>query len=352
MDLKRFSKWCGTHAVIQNSETKEWIVVESDEPVLLRQVNDQIVHLFLEYCRAIAIPKKPGATQISEHTVASIALVLKAFLNWCVCDPEYSNQIHFETIQRIEVPSYEQGIIQPFSDEQITALFAACDKEGDEHLQLRARTILAVLLDTGIRAEELCTLKIGDVSLDVKDAYIRVFGKGQKWGEVGLGEQSRRLLQKYLRMFRIPTLEYALQKKYQHLPPKQLKMVVDQAIAGEPAFMSRIAKPLTVSGLEQLFKRLEVVAHIEGVRCSPHTMRHSFAVRFWRRTHDIRTLSKLLRHANIRITEEYLKSILQSEARLGAPSMFDELSGHYTLTINASSVSEKKVRTNVRKRRG
>lgn len=323
--LRNFAEWCSTHTVTQNPKTKAWIVSAGDEPLLLHQVNAQIVHLFLEHYRATAQPRKAGTTHISTYTVKNTAVVIKTFLNWCVCDPEYSNQVHYVTVQRIEAPSVEETIIQPFTDGQIRDLFEACDKESDEHLQLRGRAILALMLDTGVRANELVTLQIGNVSLVASDAYIRVLGKGQKWGEVGLGEQSRRLLTQYLRRFRIPTLESALQREHKHLSPKQLKKVRDQTIAHEVVFMSRAARPLTVNGLEQLFKRLGQTAHIEGVRCSPHTMRHSFAVRFWQRTHDIRTLSKLLRHSSITTTENYLKSILQSEARLGAPSVLDEL---------------------------
>jgi len=325
VDLRNFGDWCSAHTVTQNPKTKAWIVGEGSEPLLLHQINAQVVRLFLEHYRATAKPKKAGAQEISSYTLINTAQVIKAFLNWCVCDPEYSNQVHYVTVQRIEMPSRVEVIIQPFTDEQIRDLFEACDKEADEHLQLRDRAILAVLLDTGIRAHELVTLGIGNVSLDAKDAYIRVLGKGQKWGEVGLGEQSRRLLQQYLRMFRMPTLEDALQEEYTHLSPMQLRKVIDQTIPHKPVFMSRINTPLTVSGLEQIFYRLGRWAHIEGVRCSPQTMRHSFAVRFWRRTHDIRTLSKLLRHSSITTTENYLKSILQSEARQGAPSVLDEL---------------------------
>src|SRR5947209_18449069 len=100
------------------------------------------------------------------------------------------------------------------------------------------------MLETGIRANETVTLEIGNVSLDPRDAYIRVLGKGQKWGEVGLGEQSRRLLQQYIRMFREPTLEHALKQEYQNLPPKQFKKISAQAMAREPVFMNRAGREL------------------------------------------------------------------------------------------------------------
>ena len=63
-------------------------------------------------------------------------------------------------------------------------------------------TIVAVLVDTGIRADELCTLTIANTHLDARDAYVRVHGKGNKWREIGLGDTARRHLKTYLRHFR------------------------------------------------------------------------------------------------------------------------------------------------------
>lgn len=331
--LQNFGNWCGTHTVTQNSKTKAWTAIESDDDqIMLHQINSHVMRLFLEHIKATGTPHKPGAEEMSSYTLANYARVTKTFLNWCAVDDEYQHQVSLTVVARIEMPSIVETIIRPFTDEQIRDLFEACDKEASEHLQIRNKAILAVMLDTGVRANELVTLEISNVSLDAKEAYIRVLGKGSKWGEVGLGEQSRRLLQKYLRMFRIPTIEDELKQEHKNLSPKQFKKLSDQAIAHEPVFMSRTARPLTVGGLEQMFERLGQWAHIEGVRCSPHTMRHSFAVRFWQRTHDIRTLSKLLRHSSISTTEHYLKSILQSEARQGAPSVFDDLNSRVNVS--------------------
>ena len=194
-----------------------------------------------------------------------------------------------------------------------------------EHLQLRDLAILAVLLDTGIRATELVTLTIGHVHVEAQDAYIRVFGKGSKWGEVGLGEEARRTVKKYLRMFREPTIDYALQAELAKLPPRQQQQVKKQRTQEQRLFVNRAGQPLTKSGLHQIIARLGEWAGIEGVRCSPHTFRHTFSVNFIRQGGDIYRLSKLLRHTSVKVTENYLKSLQQTEARKGAKSVLDNL---------------------------
>jgi site-specific recombinase XerD len=58
------------------------------------------------------------------------------------------------------MPRVEIKLIQTFSKEQVRALFAVCDQEHTPALAERDKAILAVLLDTGIRARELCSLTL------------------------------------------------------------------------------------------------------------------------------------------------------------------------------------------------
>lgn len=318
-----FARFCAEHSIIQNQKTKVWSAVSGE--TYLHEVSDQVVHVFLEHLKATHKPAKASHEEMASWTLATYVKCIKTLLNWCLLDERYGQQVQAVAVGRIKKPKVEADIIEIFSTRQIEALFKACEREESEHLQMRDRAILALLLDTGIRETELVTLTIGNVSLESKDAYARVLGKGNKWGEVGLGEQSRRAIAKYIRMFRDPTIEYAFVQSQRNLSERQFLHAKKQAIASAPVFVNRYGKQLTPAGLYQIIVRLGGWAGIEGVRCSPHTLRHTFAVLFWRRTHDIRTLSKLLRHSSIAVTETYLRSILQSEARRGAPSVLDEL---------------------------
>lgn len=326
--LNTFAAWCDEHALVQERKTKTWKAIEADSThrqIMLHLVNDQAVHCFLQHVQETHTPSKKLATKISSHTIANYAKGIKRFLNWCLLDDQYSEHVKAITVGRIKKPKLDEVILETFSSDQIDALKKACAKEESEHLQLRDLAILAVLLDTGIRATELVTLTIGHVHLETQDAHIRVFGKGSKWGEVGLGEESRRTVQKYLRKFREPTIDYALQPELSKLPQRQQQQVKKQRIQQQRLFVNRAGKPLTKSGLHQLIARLGEWAGIEGVRCSPHTFRHTFSVNFIRQGGDIYRLSKLLRHTSVKVTENYLKSLQQTEARKGAKSVLDNL---------------------------
>lgn len=325
-ELGCFGQWCSEHSITQKNKTTIMIVELLDDPVMLHQVNDQLVHLYLEHLRATHKPSKKTNTEIAASTLAGVVRVIKTFLNWCLLDEQYSQHVQAIVVKRIEKPQVEEAIVEAFSAEQIEALFKACDKEESEHLQVRDRAILSVLLDSGLRATELCTLTIGNISLDSKDAYVRIHGKGNKWGEVGLGEKARRAVQKYIRMFREPTVEYEVQQENKNFSDRQLKQVVQQQLRQSLVFVNRYGKPLTKSGLYRIIERLSQWAGIDlELDCHPHVFRHTFAKLFMQNGGDIYQLSKLLRHSSVKVTELYLKSLRQSEARKGAKSVLDNL---------------------------
>ena len=44
-------------------------------------------------------------------------------------------------------------------------------------------------------------------------------------------------------------------------------------------------------------------------RCSCHDLRHAFTVRIYEATHDVYQVEKALGHANVPVTEAYLRSL-------------------------------------------
>jgi integrase/recombinase XerD len=327
-NLLKFAEWCAKNSLVQNKKDQTWGVTsvrKSYDPIMLHRVNDQAVHLFLEYVKQTSKPTKNENEDLSDWTFYNYTKCIKRFLNWCLLDEQYSEHVKAITVQRIQTPEIKQKIIQIFSPDQLEALFRACEKEESLHLQMRDKAILSLLLDSGIRANELVTLTIGNTDLSTNDPHIKVFGKGQKWGEVGMGETARRAVSRYIREFREPTIEHNNMEQLQKLPARERSRVKRELMARERVFVNRAGKPLTKSGLYQLVERLGEWAGIEGPRCCPHDFRHTFSVMFMRNGGDIFKLSKILRHTSVKTTENYLKSLMQSEARKGTKSVLDNL---------------------------
>jgi len=199
----------------------------------------------------------------------------------------------------VAIPRIEQQVIQTFSPEQVQALLRATERQLYD---VRDRAIVSLLIDTGIRASELCGLLLKHVWLDADDSYIRVLGKGRKEREVPLGRQSRIALRRYITRYRKP-----------------------RDPAEQHVFIARGGKPLTLHGLLQVIEQLGERTRIRDVRVSPHTFRHTFAVQYLLNGGDIYKLSRLMGHTSVKITERYLQSVSSKQARSGNHSVLDNL---------------------------
>jgi integrase/recombinase XerD len=287
MHLSVFAEWC------------------TGQGVEMEQINNRNVHAFLEWLRVNRKPKKRGQTEISTHTLADYVRSILAFLHWCLSDEEYSQYLKLQTVKNIKMPRVEQLVKPVFSDEEITALFNACQSPEKTHeYQLRDTAILALLLDCGLRAAELRTLTIGNVTLarDLKeDSYITVHGKGNKWREIPLGNKARRALSRYMRQYR------------------------KGATKQETVFLSRYGGEMAHGTLKDMLLRLATCAGVND--CHPHKFRHSFATRFMASGGDVYDLSKLMGHSSVAITEGYLKSLSAQaiRTRKNHRSVLDEL---------------------------
>ena len=66
---------------------------------------------------------------------------------------------------------------------------------------------------------------------------------------------------------------------------------------------------LGVRNAQRDLTKLCARASITGVRCSPHTHRHSFAVTYLRNGGNLEYLRRILGHSSILVTQRYLQSI-------------------------------------------
>lgn len=262
-------------------------------------VTAPLVRRYLDTRRtAISRTGKP----LDSHTLHGHARAIRAFLRWAVKDDLLDERVP----KRLEMPKREQKVMTVFSPEQVGALFRACEGAESPAFVARDKAILAVLLDTGVRAQELCGLTLDRLLFTPDEAYCVVNGKGRKQREVGLGTRARRLLHRYVHSHRQALL---VNRAEQHV------------------FLGKRGRPLRPEGLDRLLYRLRDRAGREqfaGVRVSAHTFRHTYATRYLEQGGDIYHLSRLMGHTSVVVTEGYLKAVEAKVARRG-PSVFDRL---------------------------
>ena len=109
---------------------------------------------------------------------------------------------------------------------------------------------------------------------------LKVMGKGNKERLIPVGKHVQRLLWRYINQYR----------------PKSASGNADLL------FLTREGRPLTKDRVEKLMARYGRRAAIGGVRCSPHTLRHTAAVTFLRNGGDVFSLQRMLGHASLEMT--------------------------------------------------
>jgi len=137
----------------------------------------------------------------------------------------------------------------------------------------RGYTIILTLLDAGIRVSELCNLKLDNLWLE--EGMLKVLGKGNKERLIPIGKQVQRFLWRYINRYR----------------PEPA------TVNSDFLFLTREGRPLTKDRVEKIMSYYGKKAGLRGVRCSPHTLRHSAAVRFLRNGGDVFSMQRMLGHA-------------------------------------------------------
>lgn len=176
-------------------------------------------------------------------------------------------------------------IIETFSELEIRRMLSYYS--GSDYLSVRNKTIIALLFDTGVRCNEMIMMTIEDIKSD----YIVVrHGKGNKERIVPKSAYLGKQLMRYIRTREGYFAECAL--KHENL------------------FLSNRGKPLTGEVIGKILKEAaREVGVSPTIRVSPHTCRHTFAQMQLKNGLDVYSLSRVMGHVNISITQRYLQGI-------------------------------------------
>lgn len=266
-----------------------WIeTVEGLQP-LLGTLTPHLLRSFMAYSRE----PQSGGRYGSEHrmagrtarpsTVQTYYSHLRAFFNFCIAEGLPVQK----PLRNVKPPRVPTEQVQPFSPEQVQALLNAA--RGSEEKD-RNRAVLLLLVDAGLRVSELCALRVNDV--DRSTGQISVLGKGNKRRTVYTGATARRAVTRYL------------QTRRPNARPDEPLFHADGHLGEQQG--------LTPNGVRLMMRRLGRAAGIQGVRISPHTARHTFAVSFLRAGGNLFELQALMGHTDLTILRRYV-ALAQSD---------------------------------------
>lgn len=152
---------------------------------------------------------------------------------------------------------------------------------GKEPLAVRNRTILELLYASGLRASEMCNLRMDGV--DFARGVLRVVGKRSRERAVPFGSSAWKWMANYVEKAR----------------PK-----LDKTGKGLEFFLSKSGEALTRARIWMIVKSAAAAADIQK-NIYPHILRHSFATHLLNNGADLRVIQEMLGHSSIATTQIY-----------------------------------------------
>ncbi len=236
---------------------------------------------------------------LSTTTQKDYLRAIKTWLRWLAAEGGYG--VADDAGARAKAPRAVLEPIKPFTEAELKALIDACEK--DSWRGMRQRAILALLLDTGMRASELCGVRLRDLDRCTVD-ILAVNDKTRKGRTIGLGRKGRLALGRWWTR-------------------QRCRVSMDQS-PDSPLFPGADGEPMTPNSLLKLVSRLGDRAGVAGVH--PHRFRHTFAILSLRAGMNPYTLMHTLGHTDLTMVKRYM-AIVDSDvsADKAARSPLDRL---------------------------
>lgn len=214
---------------------------------------------------------------VSQNYIYLVTVVVKKFFEF--------GGIH--VLKEIKAPKRSKSLPKHLNEKEVENLINAFDNQNcktkrAEAINLRNKVILALLYSSGLRVSELVYLYIDNV--DLHERTIRIRGKGEKDRIVLFDEQTKVLIEDYLKKKNDGSEYLFVNRSENHLTPRYIQMMIK-----DHAKAAGIKKKVT-----------------------PHILRHSFATHLLKNGVDIRAIQQLLGHSNLSTTQIYTSVDMQT----------------------------------------
>lgn len=226
--------------------------------------------------------KGENKSQIAVRTVARRLSAMRQFYRYMVSE----NKREDDPTSTIESPKQGRTLPKTLSEDEVSQLIKTAGQGGGAD-SIRLVCLLEMLYATGLRVSELVGLPISAIS--ETQEYLMVEGKGGRERMIPLSEPAQKAIKDYLSV------------------RQQFIGTENQAAQEKAFFPSKTSESghLTRQRFAQLLKDLARDAGIEEGRVSPHILRHAFATHLLSRGADLRSVQKMLGHADIATTQIY-----------------------------------------------
>lgn len=229
----------------------------------INQITPETIRKYLFYLEQTG--HNPGGIHACYRT-------LKTFLYWWVEEFEPSDWKN--PIRKVKAPKVPVEPLEPVSRKDIERLLSTCSKNWYGE---RDKAIILTLMDSGVRASELCSLNLNDLELSTGTLEIRQ-GKGRKPRVTFVGRQARRAIRQWLK-----------QRGYD----------------SGALFTNQQGDRLTYWGLRQIIRRRAEQVGIEEPGL--HDFRRAFCLHQLQAGVNETTIARLMGHTSTQLIARYSK---------------------------------------------
>ena len=167
----------------------------------------------------------------------------------------------------------------------------------EQSKSLRNKTLVLILLHTGIRLGEVAALKVADVRVCRTRGSLTVLcGKGMRRREVPLNSSVRNILLEY-----IPALRADLVKRK--------RAALDDS--NQPLWLGQSGKKFGTRNIDLIIRK---IGDRVNLNVSAHVLRHTFCTRAVRSGIDLVTVADWAGHSRVETTRRYAKPTKEEKA--------------------------------------
>lgn len=220
---------------------------------------------------------------IATRTVARRVSALRQFYRYLVSEKLRAD----DPTTSIESPKQGRSLPKTLTEDEVSLLIATAAKLPKPHGAKRLVCLLEVIYATGMRVSELVSLPLSALGED--NRYLIVGGKGERERMAPLTDPARDALVSYLDVRERFIGENGRERQEAWLFPSR---------TSENGHLTR-------QRFAQMLKDLSRSAGMPDGKVSPHVLRHAFATHLLARGADLRSVQKMLGHADIATTQIY-----------------------------------------------
>lgn len=239
-------------------------LVTVDKTELVSEITREDINSFVDH------EKKRGMKNTTINLRLRAARALFGFLK----EMKY---IAVNPMEKYPLLKVRDGNIETFSIPQLRRLLNAPDRRT--FTGLRDYTFMLLILETGLRLSEVTAIEVDDVKLSEGQIFVR-HTKGHLHRYVPIQAKMREQLRRYMK----------------------IRGTCDT----NRLFVTIDGTPMSRHSLQKIVSKYGKKAGIKGVRCSPHTLRHTFAKLSVMNGAGVFELQKILGHSTMEMVKTYV----------------------------------------------